>query len=540
MNDTAAATEYRRDEVAYMLNARVSFDGNTAERRDGSKRTHATALNSGAQGYGGIEFTKANGDKQIVVFVGDKMYYSTDYGLNWTNPSGATSLTTARWSLAQMRVGATNVLLCANGGTSVYKWDGTTWNALTNAPSGAKYVAVFHDRAYYAGHSGNTVVGSKVGDPDTIAAPDGLSLQVSTHDGDSEILGIYQIGPVLCVWKRQSFGYIEGFGFRSAAVEAGAEGISRSVGCIAPGSIRPVAAAGVMWLSERGFEHWQPGGLVQLVSRPVQAFIDNLSWSNIIDAPNVPTALWFPRLHEYWCAVPRAGGTNDYIFAYRPPLEHGGEVTPPCIYLFRQSAATGNTAYVEDGYLHYEPSGGRDLVDVESGYLTVGAINADQYTQLSSGYLALASVDAFSSVLFTADKTGVTAAPFSVGYDGYVREHEEGELDDVTSAGSGGVSIGGRITSRPMLFGDVFRKKRGRALRVHAKSENSTTLETNLITDASHRTTHTLDVAAGTMPTAKRARVNGKGYALQVDCRFSDKIQVAGLEVFAEPIREAV
>jgi hypothetical protein len=289
MNDTAAASEYRRDELAYLLNGRVSFDGNAVERRDGSQRSHSAALNSGAQGYGGTEFVTAGGTQQLVVFVGDKMYSSINDGVDWTER--ATGLPTGRWSLVTMRVGSDNYLICANGGTNSYYWDGTTWAALSNIPDNVKYVAVFNDRLWYAGHSGHTVGASKVGDPQVHATPDGLSIQAATHDGDTEITGLFTLGNALLIFKRGSFGYLEGFGHRSLMVEVGARGLSRSVGCVAHGTIAPVGDQGVMWLSERGFEFYRLGGEPELVSRPVQNFVDGFSWSNIVASGDISDAL---------------------------------------------------------------------------------------------------------------------------------------------------------------------------------------------------------------------------------------------------------
>ena len=104
MNDTAAPVEYKPDECELLQNGRVSFDGQTVERRGGSEKLHTTALNSGAQCFGAIEYHTAAGAQQLVVFMGDKMYTSTNEGASWTQQ--ATGLTEAFWSLVIMREGA--------------------------------------------------------------------------------------------------------------------------------------------------------------------------------------------------------------------------------------------------------------------------------------------------------------------------------------------------------------------------------------------------------------------------------------------------
>ena len=101
MNDTAAPVEYKPDECELLQNGRVSFDGQTIERRGGSEKLHTTALNSGAQSFGAIEYHTAAGTQQLVVFMGDKMYTSINEGASWTQQ--ATGLTEAFWSLVIMR-----------------------------------------------------------------------------------------------------------------------------------------------------------------------------------------------------------------------------------------------------------------------------------------------------------------------------------------------------------------------------------------------------------------------------------------------------
>lgn len=548
MNDSAAPSEYRPDEVAMLLNGRVSMDGNTIERRGGSKRSHSAALNSGAQAYGGIEYMTAAAQEQLVVFVGDKMYYSTDDGENWTNPSGATGLPTARWSLSIMRVGGDNLLLCAAGGNDIYSWNGATWTTLTNTPNGVKYLAVFNGRLWAGGHSGITVAASKVNDPNTWAVPDGVTVQAYTHDGDTEITGLFQLGGVLMVFKRGSVGYIEGFGYRTLTVETGSRGISRSVGCISSGSISPVGEQAIMWLSERGFELYRVGGQITLVSRPVQKFVDSLAWSNILANGGIPDSLWWPQKNVYWCAVPTVGTQNNYIFEYRPATVSGeDELLPPALQI-HNTVVTGatftGTMYVEDGYLHYQNDASRNQVEIVSGYLTVLSPSENgQWVELSSSYLALSgTLGTAPAVLLASDRGTVARAPYAVGYDGFVRLMEEGDKDDVLSNDTGGNDIGLHVVTRPMLFGQQFRRKRGRTVRVHAKAAAASTLDMNLVADGENKTTHeiALPASTGDMPTSHKSRINGKGYALQVDMRSTDDVTIAGVELYAEPLREAV
>ncbi len=60
MNDSAEPDEFAKNEVAVMHNARIVTEGDAARRRDGSQRMHTTALNSGAQTYGAVEYYDAS------------------------------------------------------------------------------------------------------------------------------------------------------------------------------------------------------------------------------------------------------------------------------------------------------------------------------------------------------------------------------------------------------------------------------------------------------------------------------------------------
>ena len=539
MQDSSAPTEFQQDEVELLLNGRVSFIGNTIERRKGSARTHASALNSGAQCYGATEFFTAAGAQQLCAFIGDKFYFSANEGLTWTNPSGATSLSTAYWDTAQMRDGAANLLICTNGSTNIYKWDGSTWGTLSNEPANAKFCAVFNDRLYVAGHSGVTVAASSPGDPDTWASPDGYTVEVTTHDGEQELTGLYQMGTVLLAFKRESTSYLEGFGFATLEVEAGGRGLSRSTGCLAFRSIAQVGEQGMCWLSERGFEFYQLGGQIQLVSRPIQSFLDTLAWTNIKNGQGIPSAMYWPQKNEYWCALPAASGQNDYVFRWRPPTAS----TPPCIMLDKHTASGSATVFINTvtGDLEVSADTNRKQVRVVNGNLVTA--NTGLYTQIDSGNLALATVAHDHAALFAADRDDEEqiSAPWGAGYDGFIRKLEVLNTDNAsTTVADDGESVQLRVLSRPMLFGSQIRLKRLRTLRVASSQGAESTLSVTPVADGSDGTTKTLTmpVSAGDRPRAQKSRTSLKGYSLQLNVTSSDDVSVGSMEAIAEPLRE--
>lgn len=535
MNDSKAATSMSDREVSLLLNYRVTPDGQ-AEVRKGSQKTHTVALNAGAQGYGGIEFRTAAGTVQWCVFVGDKMYTSTNEGVTWTQR--ATALRTDYWSLVTMRVGATNYLLCANGGASSYSWDGATWAAIANIDANVKLLAVHNERVWsYA--SGVTVKASKISDFSTWASPDGLSLPVVTHDGDNEVTGMFSSGSSLFVFKRNSIAAIDGFGESSIVVATGARGVSRDVGCIAFRSVAAIAGGGVAWLSERGFEFMTPGSAPDLISSPVESFMKDIAWADIAATPGLPQAIFYPRTLTYECALPGAGTQNNYTFVYRiPTLGQMGAVS-----LFSHGTATGYTLYADsDGYLNVQTDATRSQARTVGGYLSVESVSPGLFVNLDSdGYLGLATNVYDPAAIFVADRGEENQAPIGIGYDGFVRFLDYGASDDLNSSGASGTDIGARLLSRPMLFRDPFRKKRGRAIRALAQSDQGATVTLALLADGSRGSDHTatLGAAIGDQPKQVRANVNGRGRTLQVEVRTSKAgLKLANLSLAAELLKE--
>ena len=538
MNDTAAPIEYQDDECELLYNGRVSFDGQTVQRRGGSEKTHASALNSGGDGYGGIEYYTAAGQQQLVVFMGDKMYYSTDEGATWTNATGATSLTESFWSLVIMREGAANVLCCANGGTNSYQWNGTTWATISNIPNSVKYLAVHGNRLWASGHSGIDVVASKVGDIDTWSTPDGLTVKAQTHDGDPKITGLFQLGSVLMVFKSESTGYIEGYGFTTLEVEAGSRGISRSVGCMAPRSIQAVGDQGVCWLSKRGLEHYQMGGVITPVSRSIQKFIDGVNWSQIRSTPSSTTALWWPQKHEYWCSLPVSSSSNDYMIGYRPPTEE----RPPALMLHRYAATEDDTLFIDgDSYLDLSTTSDRDQGDTLFGYLITSLTGGQLMAIDSNGHLAFATALHNDATLFIAEISGaeMTTTPMSCGYDGFVRQLEKGDADNQAPGGTGGVSISFKLITRPFFFGQPMRDKRARIVRVASQQRNASTVTVKVKADGVDGTAHSITYAIASKPVVKKVRVGTKGNAQSVELTSTDDVKIGSIELAAAVFEEA-
>lgn len=536
MNSLAAPAEYGADELSYNLNGLPEIDGITIKPRPGSKRTHASELNSGAQCYGATEYHDASGNQQIVVFMGDKMFTSTDEGASWTQR--ATSLSTAYWSLVQMRVGSSNYLCCANGSSNIYYWDGTTWGTLSGAPSGAKYLAVFNGRLYAAGHAAETVAASAVGDPTGWSTPSAFEVKIHTHDGDNEITGLYTIGSVLLAFKRSSTGYIEGFGYQTLQVSSDALGISRSVGCVGHRTIVAVGDQAVCWLSERGVEFWQMGGAITLLSGKLQPTVADLAWATIVANPGLCHAAYLERENEYRVAVPTTTTTTDLVIGVRPP--RAGSNLPVSLWLedHPDGDVDQDTVFVSSGYLAFQSGASQSKVSVVGGYLSIDA-SGTSFVALSSGYLSLATSTAQHAALFVADRLGNDLAGelWSGGFDGFVRYLKEGTKDDVASDDSGGQDVTMTLRSRPFLFGDAFRRTKARIIRATTQQPAAADVALRVISDGVSGTQKTVTTEAVSYPQSIRAMVSAKAQAHIVELQAAGDIEVTGFELAAEQLR---
>lgn len=533
VNDSATAAQVQPDEAAVMLNWRIAPDG-TAELRSGSKRAHAAALNSGAVCYFITKrpFVTAAGVVQWVAIFGDTGYYSVDEGVTWTAITGATGLRQDYWSSATMRVGASNYLYLANGGANGYKWDGATWSTIANFPSGVKSIATFNSRLYATGHSGPIVQASRVADPETWSGNYAVTIQVQTHDGDAEVIGLFQIGGLLLAFKRNSTNYINGFGQTDIVVAAGATGLSRSVGLLGRRTVQAVGDAGCVWLSDRGLEFYG-GGQIELASARTQGFFQSIAWGDIVATPNGPDAVFVPVRSEYRCVLPAYGGRNNYEVVYNSVT--GGTT------FFNHAASGTGTLYVEGNELTYSASNDRSLVRIvaDEPFLTSGS-EAGFNVAVASNEFSIVQSGADAACLFVADRGSTdNDAPGSGGYDGFVRYLDTGESDDVLSDGTGGSAIGGRLRPRALTGAPdyQFHEKWQREVEVQAIAPSATTITVASIAGGTEVGSQTLNVAAsvGSQPRTVKARVTGRDAVLETEIRASKAgLKIAGIAQRAE------
>ncbi len=603
VNDSAAPDEYRQEESQKLVNFRPALNGNSLERRGVAWCPNTDHIFGGInyQPRGAIEWELTSGARQIVALTtqsssGDGLFYSNDQGVTWQAWAGAVNQpanNNVKASFATIESGGTNYLIIALGGVLTYKWDGTTLTALANIPSGVLYVESFNNRLIAAGHSGTRVVASKVADPDTWAAPDGWDIDAATSDGDNFITGLFQLGPILMVFKRESVGYIEGFGFQTIQVQTGARGISRSVGCIASHSIAPLGDYGVMWLSERGFEAYTLNtGQVQLVSRSMQGFVNAIMKFGIVaEGFGVPQGIWVPGKREYWCAVPvglysDGKGTgeylvNNYVYVFRP----GSATEPSAQWAFTWSDARsgfedpGSSVAISDdsmtypGALFSEP-GSRvesQVIIGEDGVLRVteqeefgldvtlkgvgidgnfgfGPSNNGTY-QYSAGS---PRGDMLPICLFTADHDGQLSQPCFISFWGWLwyaddelTTLEEGKSFEPGFGDSNIRDIEAVVHARPLIFGDQFTPKQLHRARIQTTQDRNTDVLVRTRADGVAAPEQTITAAAskGGRPVKNRIRTRGKGYVLDMEVESgsstNDSFKVLAIEADARYLKTA-
>lgn len=543
--------EFRKGEVAFIMNARPSARGGVCQPIgdfEGVGRPTAGIP------YGLVELTTAAGAKQLVEIVGDTAYYSTDEGANWSAIAGATGLREDYWSFAIYREGSSNVLCCANGGTSAYQYDGTTWSTISNIPSGTKYLEVLGDRLIAAGGSGVTVAASKVSDIDNGygATSGGWTVKATTHDGDVEITGLFTLGSVLLVFKQKSVGYIEGFGYQTLQVAAGARGLSRSVGCVAHRTIAPLGDDGVAWLSRRGVESYRVGGRVTLISHQVQEIVDSVHWAHIEDAPGEPSAIWVEGLQEYWCSLPLGVPGCEWLYAYRPPrLSDDGVQLPAVHYLILPGTIAAQATVAIDSEQRLIRGATWSSLDVRHQWMTVdaderlgiaiGPAVGGQLTQSEQFELQYDYDSATESPprsLAMATRSGEPKPCFGA-VSGYVVWAEEPRTSPVTVPRW-------EIVGRPYAFGDHFVKKKAKVVGVIGAANAPSVLAqysyaatVRVAADGAYGTDRFVSFGNSVgQPDQKHRRVGGRGNQMQVYMSSNVNVSVHGYDLHVQLLKE--
>lgn len=535
MNDGAASTAIRRGEASQIINFRIATD-TLLEVLFGSQRTLTGPLGGGAQGYGGTVFQPTGGPAQLIVFVGDTAYRSTDFTgpPPWTFEPipGATGLLEAYWSLCTLTEHGTNYLCAANG--FLYRYDGTTWEAVQSWPIGIRYVETFNRRLW--GSDGKLLYAAAIDDMTVVAAPRGLFLPVVTHDAQP-ITGIRGLGPALLVGKRDSVGWVDGYGNSDVIVQTGAKGVSRSVGVLAHRAF-VVKNETAYWLSEQGIQRYRWGQSVELASERIETTVRGINWSAVLADGGIPTAMPYPSRGEVWFAVPVGSTQNNLRIIIN--TRTGG------ITLGQHRAGTRLSAFLDaDGYLTLADDDTRRHGLIVGGLLELQpeGVPGEAFAVDSDGFLDFTRIPYDDAVLLTADREAQNNAPISVGYDGHVRMVDVGPRFDTDPEGMGGDPIRATLVDRPRLYNTPLNRKRGRVLDVLVQSPTAAPVHMRLRGDGrpGKQFQKMAPAATGGRPIRIRARPDVTGRALEAEVETSAAgLKIAGIEVQAEVLREGL
>lgn len=184
-------------------------------------------------------------------------------------------------------------------------------------PKGAKYMAFYKGRAFYAGMPDNPdrVVYSEVGDPENVPVTNWIAI----GNADSgAITGLHETKNALIVFKRRGIHMIMEDDGRTSPTD---KAITREVGCAAPNSIRDVPGLGVVFASDDGI--YRLVGSIQQGDVPVEIkrISDGLGdfWAWKVNRTAMLNA-WGEVYHrdgEYWLSVPMGGvPDNKMVLVY--------------------------------------------------------------------------------------------------------------------------------------------------------------------------------------------------------------------------------
>lgn len=424
LNTGAPIIGFPANQFPFGVNGDATVEGRL-RRRLGTRRTHTTRLedslgNADSELIGATAWWPTDVPQRLAI-IGNSAYYSNDDGATWTLANSAI-LQSGTWQFASAQIIGVNWLYAA-AGTATYRWNGsTTWEVAPGVPTSPApplFLAVFNRRLYIAGHDGANVQASAIDDFTDFTVPNGLLVPVYADRGEPDIRGLYQLGPILLVFRRDLTAYISGFGQATLIVATGATGVSKSVGCLNVHTVQDVGGNSAIWLSGRGLEFYD-GGRIQPISSPqLEKVLDAEALQFISfrgSSTSAASSIFLPTEEQYWCSLQ----TRVDSFA-----------------LIKYDLRTKGLSVHEYGM--------RNIIDdIEP---PLGVLVAGPTISLFEDHLA---------------------RPEAFGFDGFYRHIAVGDTDDADRDSANGLPIEMRARLRPFLFGSVENRKRARQIRVNA------------------------------------------------------------------------
>lgn len=336
-----------KTEVVSAQNARLTTYG-ALSKRGGTQRIHATVLNASTKVLGLCQWDNPSQASELVAICNADLFHKTLAASDWTKVD-STLNTTNRISFAPYRVSGTNRLYFADG--ALRKWTATSLTTSISGAPAAKFLAVYKERLF-ASDGTHTIYWSKVADPETWTAPDGGQANVDTYDAEG-IVGLVVVGSSLLIFKEDSVARFTGVESATIEIDKRTEGVSPSVGCIAPGTIVAVDDF-AFFLSDRGPYICNEGGILP-IGQKIEAELDAIDKANW----SLAWAVHNKDRREIWLHVP-VDAVNDITWCYNLrtqtwtlPWDFGFNVITACP--FERADGTqgvllgGDDGWVRDG-----------------------------------------------------------------------------------------------------------------------------------------------------------------------------------------------
>ncbi len=275
VNTTYSPDALDKSEVRRASNVILNQFGSLI-KRGGSQRVHGTVLNSSTKVLGGCQWDNPSQASELVAICNADLFHKALGDANYTKIDCAIS-TTQRVFFAPYRVGGVNRLYFADGGL-LNKFTATTVTEnIANSPS-ATYLKVYKERMFAADGT-SRIYWSKIADPETWTSPDGGSSPVDTYDNDP-IVGMETCGSSLLIFKHNSIARFTGTENTTIEIDKDTEGVSKGIGCIAPGTIVAVDDY-VFFLSSLGPYKADESGVLaigQKIEKELASW-DKVNWS---------------------------------------------------------------------------------------------------------------------------------------------------------------------------------------------------------------------------------------------------------------------
>ena len=324
---------------------------------------------------------------------------------------------------------------------------------------------------------------------------------------------------------------------------SGATGLSRSVGLLAFRSLIPTGDNGCCWLSKRGVEYYTPGSDILLLSRGITEYIDQIDRQELLSSPGLPSAVYDQTKEEYLLAVSTSGTRNDIVLRFSLRQRSQTHFGAPAVDV--PNSATGEIFFLggSDDYLT-TGTGGAEFRRTPTGYVelvTTGA-GGDPTAEDSDGYLETVVDNTMPSTIFLAPISGHPGRVHSIGYDGFVRLHGEGNKDDVLSDGTGGASVTMKIVSKPFFFGSITKEKKVRVMHVSSINDSSVTINAGVRAAGKSTTLESMTIAGGALNHSVRAKkmISAKGDQPQLEIQTSDAARITLLGLSGYVLKERV